>query len=98
MREYVHHFDFQMPYKMDSRIFVVILVVLLSILSTQIIGCKTKIKDIPHVSMAKSSSNTTTAESSTSPSYDQKDVRMEYIEWRYKIGKSQILKRFKNRS
>ena len=83
---------------MDTRIFVVIFLVLLSILSTQIIGCKTKAKDIPHVSMEKSSSNTSTDKSSTSPSYDQKDVRMEYIEWRYKIGKSQILKRFKNRS
>ena len=83
---------------MDTRIFIVIFFVLLSILSTQIIGCKTKIKDIPHVSMAKSSSNTSTAKSSTSPSYGHKDVRMEYIEWRYKIGKSQILKRFKNRS
>ena len=83
---------------MDTRIFIVIFFVLLSILSTQIIGCKTKIKDIPHVSMEKSSSNTSTAKSSKSPSYDQKDVRMEYIEWRYKIGKSQILKRFKNRS
>ena len=93
-----YYSDFQMPYKMDTHIFVVIFLVLLSILSTQIIGCKTKIKDIPHVSMAKSSSNTSTAKSSTSPSYDQKDVRMEYIEWRYKIGKSQILKRFKNRS
>ena len=83
---------------MDTRIFVVIFLVLLSILSTQIIGCKTKVKDIPHVSMEKSSSNTSMDKSSTSPSYDQKDVRMEYIEWRYKIGKSQILKRFKNRS
>ena len=83
---------------MDTRIFIVIFLVLLSILSTQIIGCKSKVKDIPHVSMAKSSSNTSTAKSSTLPSYDQKDVRMEYIEWRYKIGKSQILKRFKNRS
>ena len=83
---------------MDTRIFVVIFLVFLSTLSTQIIGCKTKIKDISHVSMEKSSSNTSTAKSSTSPSYDQKDVRMEYIEWRYKIGKSQILKRFKNRS
>ena len=83
---------------MDTRIFVVIFLVLLSILSTQIIGCKTKLKDIPHVSMEASSSNTSTTKSSTSPSYDQKDVRMEYIEWRYKIGKSQILKRFKNRS
>ena len=83
---------------MDTRIFIVIFFVLLSILSTQIIGCKTKIKDIPHVSMETSSSNTSTDKSSTLPSYDQKDVRMEYIEWRYKIGKSQILKRFKNRS
>ena len=83
---------------MDTRIFVVILLVLLSILSPQIIGCKTKVKDIPHLPKAKSSSDTSTAKSSTLPSNGQKDVRMEYIEWRYKIGKSQILKRFKNRS